>query len=370
MEAIGEQIRWLFSGAGVVIGAFMYGLVKYYFVDRNRSENTVEIFVGPERDKNYNSKFYEYFRKVISSSKENIYITGEGFSCADAEGQSLARDFHTGMQAALARGVHVVRIQTRGNASQMWAEMLSELLQEFPDKFHLYLLRENKISQISSTCVIDPESSRNVVEVMLSTARTIGLKLTDIARTAIFIHGKKTLAKDLVERIMMLTSEDISFRITDPKQVLPMMTTKKEYYFSYGSNMSQRQMSDRVKNAEMTGVAYLENYKLVFNRKGSYRPGGVASVEASDGNRVYGTIWKMPMTQLIEMDEHEDPKAYVRETKTVIGLDGEEKDCYLYLSIPQGSIEPDPHYLELIISSANEAGLPTEYMEYLESFRS
>ncbi len=370
LNEIGEQVKWLFSGAGVVFGAFVFGSLRYYYVDRKRVDSHVEVFPGTEGDEKYNVKFYEYFRKAIGKAMQHIYITGDGFSCADAEGESLAREFNIATKAALRKGVHVVRIQTRSNTSKRWAEILKELLEEFPDSFHLYLLRENNVSQMSSTCVIDPETSKSVVEVMLSTVRMIGSKSTDIAKTAIFIHGKNSLAKDMRERILSLTSEEVSFRITEAEQVVPMLTAKTELYFSYGSNMSERQMSERIGKTEFVGIGYLSDYRLVFNRKGSYRPGGVASVIKTKGSQVFGTIWNVPAAKLVEMDEFEDPNAYVRKTENVIGSDGKEYSCQMYISIPQGDIAPDPTYLELVIASAEEVGLPPKYVEELKKFRS
>ena len=89
-----------------------------------------------------------------------------------------------------------------------------------------------------------------------------------------------------------------------------------ELYFSFGSNMDREQMKQRVPQAEYVGVGYVPDHDLVFNRKGSYRPGGVASIVPMPGVRAYGVVWAISPEELAEMDRVEDPTAYERIQKT------------------------------------------------------
>jgi hypothetical protein len=61
----------------------------------------------------------------------------------------------------------------------------------------------------------------------------------------------------------------------------------KLYYFAYGSNMNEEQMSKRCKNAKLIGVGKLDNYKFDLDLK------GVATVLQSDKDIVWGLIWEI-----------------------------------------------------------------------------
>jgi gamma-glutamylcyclotransferase (GGCT)/AIG2-like uncharacterized protein YtfP len=142
-----------------------------------------------------------------------------------------------------------------------------------------------------------------------------------------------------------------------------------ELYFSFGSNMDRKQMKERTPLAEYIGVGYIPNHDLVFNRKGSYRPGGVASVVPKEGVNTYGIVWAISPDELKEMDRIEDPKAYERIHKTVIMSDGKQLTCNVYVAFPQGDIVADQNYLELIIAAAESAGLPAHWVERIKQYR-
>jgi hypothetical protein len=145
------------------------------------------------------------------------------------------------------------------------------------------------------------------------------------------------------------------------------MTT--ELYFSYGSNMDRDQMTKRTPLAEYVGVGHIPNHDLVFNRKGSYRPGGVASIVPEAGVNAYGVIWAISNEELVEMDRIEDPTAYERVQKNVTREDGKEFLCHVYVAFPQGNIPADQPYLELILAAAEKADLPPNWIVRLKGYR-
>lgn len=141
-------------------------------------------------------------------------------------------------------------------------------------------------------------------------------------------------------------------------------------YFAYGSNMDTEQMISRCPSATKLLRGYLINYDLAFNRKGSYRSGGVASVVSRQGRKVHGVIYQISEADLEEMDRIEDPDAYYRETLSVWVDQIQSIDCQVYISYPQGGdFTPDPDYLELIIRSAKTAQLPKSYIQRMTRFR-
>lgn len=141
-------------------------------------------------------------------------------------------------------------------------------------------------------------------------------------------------------------------------------------YFSFASNMDEKQMRERVCNPKKVGIGYIPNYGITFNRKGSYRSGGVASIVREPGERTYGIIWLLSQTDFEKLDDVEDPAAYSRRKKFVVDEQGKKRLCYVYVAKPVGTFTPDPTYLELVISAAKKEGLPSHWISKLESFRS
>lgn len=139
-------------------------------------------------------------------------------------------------------------------------------------------------------------------------------------------------------------------------------------YFAYGSNMDASQMVRRVPSASLVEIGELEGYDVVFNRQGTYRSGGVASLEPAQGKSVFGAVWSLDEAALPTLDRIEDPAAYRRELLSVRGLSGKTYRCFVYRSIPQGPVEPDKEYLRLIIDAAESLKLPNHYIRRLREF--
>lgn len=374
-------VYWAFGGIGVVLVAFLVRQLNrsklfrktirrlVLTLSRYSAEPHVESFPGHD-DGTYNTEFYDYFNAQIRNARQNIYLTGEGFECADIEGTQLATDFASSLRHALQNGVNIVRVQTRSDTDSEWTELLSSLKAQFPSLLEIYVLQAEKVARMSSFCVIDPDDTTHcLVEIMISTQRSFGLRAADLAGTAVFIHGKQNLARDVRKRILHLLQPDVSMQLRTPEAVKKYLGGW-VYSFAYGRNMSSAAFTDRLDTAEKVTRGVLLDHQLVFNRKGSYRDGGVASVVPAEGKRVYGIIWKVPAADLADLDEIEDvPAAYKRVTKTVNSLDGEKHSCEVYVSIPEGNLEPDPEYLNLLIEAAENADLPQDYLTYLQSFK-
>ena len=135
--------------------------------------------------------------------------------------------------------------------------------------------------------------------------------------------------------------------------------------------MSEEQMRKRCPSATKLNVGFLPAYRLVFNRKGTYRDGGVASISPTGNatDRVYGIIWELSTVDVQKLDDIEDPKAYTRTTIRVTCIDGTEVDCSTYIAIPQADyVSPDPEYFDLLLATAEAADLPDEYIKTIKSF--
>lgn len=320
-------------------------------------------------DGKYNNPFYEYFEDKIRNAKHDIYITGDGFECITNEGTEIAERFVAAFREALKKGVSVVRVEIKSRGQLKWANMLSELKKEFSDSFQLFLVMEEKFTQMASVCIIDPDvSGESTIEIMLSTHRLFGTKAANIAGMALFIHGQEYLAQDLRTRILALRDSEHTAHPITYSEVLNMLAGE-DYYFSFGANMDKTPMTARCPTAEKIGIGVIRNHEIVFNRRGSYRTGGIASIQHSEDHEVYGVIWKISSFEFNALDRTEDPSAYGRYEEKIHTSDGKEYLCHVYKAIPQGNYEPDDEYLNLIINAALAQELPKKYVDYLRSFK-
>lgn len=220
-----------------------------------------------------------------------------------------------------------------------------------------------------SVCTIDPESSDNCVVEMMITSRTIfGTTHADIAGAAIFIERNQRLARELRNGILDMEQRRLVFRVSDPKDVLELLAPR-TLYFAYGSNMSADQMAKRVKSSRWLDTGFVSDYRIEFNRKGTYRAGGVASIVHAAGARTYGVVWEIPETEVAVLTKIEDPQAYEPVMVDVNNDSGKSYKCLAYRSFPQGLFRPDPEYLDIVINAAREAQLPADYISSLEAFR-
>jgi AIG2-like family len=318
----------------------------------------------------YMDDFYALFTNKIAGAKENVYITGEGFDCTTDEGSARALLMVGALRKAMRNGARVVRLQTRVNVDPEWLRRLKGLLTEYPRAFELYAVNNPKAFQTTSVCAIDAEDlDNNCTEIMLELERHFGTDLRDVAGTALIITGHQLLAQEIRDRILAAVKDsDIVSRIESPEHADTFF--RGEYYFAYGSNMCQNQMISRCPSAIKISTGLLPDNRLVFNRRGSYRPGGVASIQEASDERVYGVIWKISLDEFEHLDETEDEDAYRREESIVYSLKGEAYKCQIYRAIPEGVIQPDREYLEELVTCAKEAALPSHYITSLEHLMS
>jgi hypothetical protein len=333
--------------------------------------------------------------------------------------------------SALEKGANYHRFQIRNACSMNWMSRLIWMKQTFGNQVQLYF--NSGFDHMGSFCAIDPTSRDCVYEWQLVTnrpgldgtftrgygflignnqiCREIQQLFIDISmarRTNLLKHDSDdadktmTVAKltqfqiemwnDRVEaacegnrkseisreltKVMLsrgLTRDNIDrtnmafYRDDFPILKYPAYNTA--LYFSFGSNMDREQLKKRTPQADYVGVGYVPDHDLVFNRKGSYRLGGVASIVPASGVRAYGVVWAISPEELAEMDRFEDPNAYERVQKTVITNDGKELLCNVYIAFPQGDIPADQPYLELIIKAAQTANLPCDWIERIKKYR-
>ncbi|XP_046899428.1 gamma-glutamylcyclotransferase-like isoform X2 [Hypomesus transpacificus] len=143
-------------------------------------------------------------------------------------------------------------------------------------------------------------------------------------------------------------------------------------YFAYGSNLLKERLQLKNPSAVVHCVAKLKDYKLVFgNWKGLASDrwhGGVATIEFSPGNEVWGVVWRMNMSDLESLDSQESVKlgAY-SPSEVLVKTQGQDLHSRTYIMNSCIYAAPSPQYLKVIMMGAEQNGLPKDYQEKLKS---
>ncbi|XP_034467926.1 gamma-glutamylcyclotransferase b isoform X2 [Hippoglossus hippoglossus] len=123
-------------------------------------------------------------------------------------------------------------------------------------------------------------------------------------------------------------------------------------YFAYGSNLLKERLQLRNPSAMVNCVAMLKDYKLVFgNYKGLANDrwhGGVATIEHSPGDEMWGVVWRMNMSDLESLDSQENVTLGAYNPVDVsVNTKGQELNCRTYIMYSCVYAPPSPHYLQV-----------------------
>ncbi|XP_054638463.1 gamma-glutamylcyclotransferase b [Dunckerocampus dactyliophorus] len=143
-------------------------------------------------------------------------------------------------------------------------------------------------------------------------------------------------------------------------------------YFAYGSNLLKERLQLKNPSAALHCVATLKDYKLVFgNHKGLVSErwrGGVATVEHSPGDEVWGVVWRMSQSDLESLDRQENVMLGAYSPMEVsVTTEGLELSCRTYVMNSCVYAPPSPQYLQVIVMGAEQNGLPNDYQEKLRA---
>ena len=141
-------------------------------------------------------------------------------------------------------------------------------------------------------------------------------------------------------------------------------------YFAYGSNMAPDVMATLCPRHRYLGPACLNDHRLAFTRRSVRTGTGVADVVPAPGQTVWGALYEIGDDELAAIDTKEGYDwAYTRVTLPVRPTDGPERPAVVYTVAAKQTLEilPSREYLDLIIASASERGLPGEYITRLSA---
>jgi hypothetical protein len=365
-------LGWVFDGIGTALLAALSGTGARFAARRwgARASRRSRITVCTASADSHMADFREHLDEAILAAQHNVYVCGTGFD-ESPKGVKQALAYTAALRTVLRRGVPVVRVQMTPIITEPWLDQLKELVREFPDLFELWALLEQPSLPPTLMCAIDVDDvKRNVTEFAIQMPRQLGTQHADIASTAVFIKGHPVLARSVRDRITEFTK--------DPERARRVRTAdavagffQGEYFFAYDSYMNQGQATTRLPSAVWIGPVVLHDYKLTFDRTGSFRPGGVANIRPAPGSRVYGVLWRISPGDLHDLDGMQDPRAYSRRPLTTHSLTGKPfSRCHTYSAAPdRNHCDPDIDHLNSLIEAALDVGLPADYIAALESRR-
>lgn len=145
-------------------------------------------------------------------------------------------------------------------------------------------------------------------------------------------------------------------------------------YFAYGSNLLKERLQLKNPSAAVHCVARLLDYKLVFgNHKGLASDrwhGGVATIEHSLGDEVWGVVWRMNMSDLESLDSQENVRLGAYSPMAVsVKTRGPELSCRTYIMNSCVYAPPSPQYMKVIVMGAVQNGLPEDYQDKLRAIQ-
>lgn len=198
-----------------------------YFVNHKKSSvynkrNKSNIFFyKPNRDEDYDVDFYDHFEKNILNATKQIIMTGDGFGCKTKKNKEKAEKYIQKYRDILNKGIGVLRVQIESKSHPEWAKLLGRLVDDFPNKFELYIIKESSIRCIECAMgVVDPQiSGKNSTYLMYTENKTFLSQTQSLATYAFIIENDKDFAKEIMGRILDLKKPKFSWKVTDSKEV-------------------------------------------------------------------------------------------------------------------------------------------------------
>jgi len=141
------------------------------------------------------------------------------------------------------------------------------------------------------------------------------------------------------------------------------MAQNGSWYFAYASNMNRGQFRARAPQMIEEINGELKNYELVFNKKVR---GGTASanIQQAAGKSVHGVLYLIPESTFRALDRFEGaPEHYRRIEVKVNAADGREVNAQVFIATKvEKGLKPASHYVQTILTGAEEHGLSSEYL--------
>lgn len=162
---------------------------------------------------------------------------------------------------------------------------------------------------------------------------------------------------------------------------------KKEWVFSYGSNMDLEDLREwlirhrfeeikrLINQLRRTGViAVIRGQRVVFNHISQGRGGGTCNIEKCEEENIYGVTYYIDEKFIEIFDKKEGyPVSHTRDLFQITLIKGNNNEEYVnawvYYATPEKidkTLKPTIKYKNVVIKGAKHWGLPPEYIKKLE----
>ncbi len=148
------------------------------------------------------------------------------------------------------------------------------------------------------------------------------------------------------------------------------MITHDLFYFAYGSNMSVPRIQARIPLAKFVTIAQLPGHRLTFSKPGMDVSGKCdALYTGNDSDMVYGVVYRISSADKMVLDGYEGlGRHYLTKPATVMIDLGQKCEVFLYVATEvQNNLKPYFWYKKHVLHGAETAGLPRQYLEYIDS---
>jgi gamma-glutamylcyclotransferase (GGCT)/AIG2-like uncharacterized protein YtfP len=143
-------------------------------------------------------------------------------------------------------------------------------------------------------------------------------------------------------------------------------------YFAYGSNMDEKRLRERIGEFERGKIAYLQRYRLVFDKSADSPQVGFANIISDKEKVVIGVLYELNHNQLQILDDYEGVahNQYKRSSVKVIDERKQSIEAMTYLATDCGiDLKPYNWYLDYLIKGAEQHKFPNEYLNMLRAVK-
>ena len=135
-------------------------------------------------------------------------------------------------------------------------------------------------------------------------------------------------------------------------------------YFAYGSNLWRQQMIRRCPDQREIGTGRLKGWRWIITTR------GYASIVASEGDYVLGTVFELSKADVLSLDRFEGvEQGNYRKEMIIFDVEGRSLNGLVYIDLVTEEGIPKEEYITRINNGIRDAGFPDEYVtRYLRPF--
>jgi gamma-glutamylcyclotransferase len=140
-------------------------------------------------------------------------------------------------------------------------------------------------------------------------------------------------------------------------------------YFAYGSNMLTRRLSARTPSAVAVGTAYVEGYRLTFD-KVSTDGSGKCDIDATGNaaDRVWGVLFRIDTAESADLDAAEGLGQGYRKGEVEAVAAATRTRAVAYFATEKDPARIPYHwYKAFVVAGAAEHALPPDHIEGLQN---